>query len=84
VSIAASAADAYTTTRFLDNKNNRELNPIMGQHPSDARVYITQAISQVLFTLVLHYFLPDYRATALWGKTVFNGGLAVHNSTLDW
>lgn len=84
VSCAMSAADAYTTTRFLDHEGNYELNPILGRHPSDGQVYLTQAISQVLFFSVLHWLLPDWRIPASLGKAGFNGYLAAHNSTLEW
>jgi hypothetical protein len=81
-SILATGADAYTTTRMLDNPNNWEVNPIMGKHPSDGRVIATMAATQALFLVVCHYW-EDARPWLLGAKTIFNTGLAIHNSKLE-
>jgi hypothetical protein len=79
MSCTAAAADAYTTTRFLKYPDTREINPLMGDHPSDARVYATIAATQALFLIIANYLPPDLRKLFLGGKTMLNTGLALHN-----
>ena len=82
-SCLAMAADTYTTTRFLDNENNWEVNPILGRHPSDTKVVMYMFSSQVVAIILAHYF-PEYRSWILGVKTGLNTVGAVNNSTLDW
>ena len=82
-STLATAADAYTTTRFLDNPNNYEMNPVLGKHPSNAEVVSYLAFTQ-LVTLGIAHLWPEARPWILGGKTLINGSLALHNTTLDW
>ena len=92
-SIAASAADAYTTTQALNNPNNYEVNPIMGKHPSNGRVIATIGLSQLIALAVSHWYpyidLPligrvNMRYGFLGFKAVLNTGCAINNSQLDW
>ena len=53
-SCVAAAADAYTTTRALDNPNNWEINPVIGKRPSDSKVVITLGVSQILTIVLAH------------------------------
>ena len=80
VSIFATAADAYTSMRALDNPNNRELSPILGEHPSDARLVGTLAASQLIVLGLAHYF-PKLRRTLLIG-TIGAHGIAAGNNAL--
>ena len=82
-SCLAMAADTYTTTRFLDNENNWEVNPILGRHPSDTKVITYMISSQAVAIILAHYF-PKYRSWILGVKTGLNTVGAVNNSTLDW
>jgi hypothetical protein len=83
VSCVAMLADTYTTTRFLDNSNNYEMNPILGSHPSDTNVVMYMFSSQVVAIILAHYF-PKYRSWILGIKTGLNTSGAVNNSALDW
>jgi len=82
-STIATAADGYTTSQFLDNPANRELNPILGEHPSDGKIFMVLATSQIIMLTIVHFF-PEMRPYILPGKTVLNTGLAIHNYQLDW
>jgi len=82
-STLATAADAYTTCRMLNNPNNYEVNPILGKHPSNVEVITTLAAGQA-FVLMIAHLVPSWRKYILGGKTVLNGSLAIHNTTLDW
>lgn len=81
-SCLASAADMYTTTRFLDNEENWEINPILGKHPSDTEVYLVLGLSQVLTVVTAHCF-PDLRVPLICGKAAVNTAFAMHNTTLE-
>ena len=82
-STAATVADGYTTSQFLDNPANRELNPILGEHPSNGEIFIVLATGQVI-TLTLAHFFPKLRPWILPGKTIINTSFAIHNYQLDW
>ena len=81
-SCLATVADTYTTTRFLDNEDNWEINPMLGRHPSDTKVVIYMFSSQMIVVLLAHYF-PSLRIPLLGTKTVVNTGFALHNTTLE-
>ena len=81
-STLATAADGYTTSEFLENPNNYEMNPILGERPSNSEIFISCAISQTLFLTIAHFF-PKLRPYILGGKTAINTGLAIHNSQLE-
>lgn len=81
-SCLASAADTYTTVRALNNPNNWETNPILGECPSDGQVIIYMATSQLIATILAHFF-PKHREWLLGTKTLVNTGFAIQNSTLD-
>lgn len=74
----ASGADYYTTTKILDN-GGYEMNPLIGEHPSNEKLMMYMISSQVIVTLVAHFF-PKYRKVLLGGKTIVNTGCAIHNS----
>lgn len=80
-SCAASAADMYTTTQFLKEEGTYEINPLLGEHPSDAEVIGVLVTAQVLAIWISHYF-PDLRIPLLCGKGAVHTGFAVHNTTL--
>jgi len=83
-SVLAVAADAYTTKRMLNNPDNYEVNPIMGKHPSDTKIYITLGAFHALVVAVAHYWKP-VRKPILAVKTGINTGCAIHNKkNLDW
>jgi len=83
-STVAAAADAYTTTRFLNNSHNYEMNPAMGQRPTDTQVIATMAAFQAV-VLGASYFMPkEWRRILLGSKTIANTTLTIHNTTLEW
>ena len=82
-STLATGADTYTTTRFLDNPDNYEMNPMLGKHPSDTEVITYMVTSQLLVLMVAHIF-PEWRTWILGSKTAVNTGFAINNTQLDW
>ena len=54
-SIAAVAADMFTTCRMLDNPYNYEMNPALGRHPSDGRVVLHLSISHLICVAISHW-----------------------------
>ena len=78
----AATADYSTTKSALENPNNYEMNPIMGEHPSNTTLATYMLSSQIITTILAHYF-PRYRKAILGVKTTINTGCALHNSTLD-
>lgn len=82
-STVATAADFYTTSEFLDNPNNHETNPILGEHPSNSEIFMVLATGQIA-ALILAYFCPKLRPYILGAKTTINAGWAVSNYQLDW
>lgn len=81
-SVLATAADTYTTLNMLDNPNNYEMNPIMGKHPSDGRVILTMAATELILLAICHYY-KDLRLFLLGSKTVINSYWAIHNNKLE-
>jgi len=82
-STVATAADGYTTIRFLNNPDNYEMNPGLGRHPSDEQVILMLATTQGI-SLALAHFFPKLRPWLLGGKTIVNTSFAIHNYQLDW
>ena len=81
-STLATGADFYTTSEFLKNPNNYELNPILGKHPSNSEVFMVLASGQVIVLTIAHFF-PKLRPYLLGGKTAINTSFAIHNSRLE-
>lgn len=88
-STIAAAWDARTTTEMLD-RGGRELSPLMDEHPSDDRVWLTIGAGQIVTLAVAHWIptitLPvfgvcELRVPILIGKTALNAGFAWHNTT---
>lgn len=77
----AAGADAYYTTRAMDN-GAHELNPALSSHPGDGRVYLTVFVSQVAVTALAHWF-PRWRKWLLGGATVVHTGCAINNAGED-
>jgi hypothetical protein len=80
-STLATGADFYTTSEFLENPSNYEMNPILGKHPSNSEVFMVLATSQIIVLTIAHFY-PKLRPYLLSAKTAWNGGLAIHNSKL--
>ena len=81
-STLATGADFYTTSEFLENPNNYEMNPILGKHPSNSEVFMVLATSQIIVLTIAH-FCPTLRPYILGGKTAISGGWAIYNSRLE-
>ena len=79
-SCLAMVADTYTTIDMLD-RGHYEMNPMMGEYPSNGTVISVMALTQVAAAVLAHYW-PAFRTWGLGGKTVFNAGLAFHNTQL--
>ena len=77
-SCVAMVADGYTTIDGMHNGHS-ETNPIMGRHPSDAKVISVMAITQAVTVMIAHYWGP-WRSMILGVKTGVNGAFAWHNS----
>lgn len=78
--LTAHLANAYTTERMLDN-GNWEMNPILGQYPSDRRVGVYFSLSGALKLFVAH-LAPKYRVKILYGFTALNTGFVVYDVNL--
>ena len=81
LSVAAVGADCYTTERFLE-KGYRELNPLIGEHPTDTELVVRGGALYGVFLLIAHY-IPGLRKILLMGQTTRNTGAAIGNSKLD-
>jgi len=77
VSCLATAIDAATTVRMLDD-GGWETNPIMGTHPSDSQVIIKMGTIQAITIIAAHYF-EGFRSWILGVKTGINTGFAFLN-----
>ncbi len=82
-SCVASVADMYTTHRFLDNPNNWETNPMLGERPSDGEVIMFLGVSQLITIGLSHYF-PDLRIPLLCVKGSLNTINTIGNTQLEW
>lgn len=80
-SITASAADAYTTDRCLNQPNISEANPILGKNPNDARIYGQIAITQAIIFWVADKY-PKTRKFLLGSSTIGHGVAAKRNANL--
>lgn len=88
MSVAAAAWETIETERFLERPNTYEMNPLLGRHPSDGRLFATAIASEAVFLAIVHRWptitLPvfgecEFRVPLLIGKTALNTGLAIHN-----
>ena len=80
-SVAAAAADYYTTERSLD-RGYGEMNPVIGKYPTDTELTIKGWGCYGLFLILAHYW-PKMRKPLLCIQTGANAAFAVHNSKLD-
>ena len=71
-------ADAYATENMLDNSNHYELNPSLGEHPTDTQLAIYFPIT-VIITLGLSHFYPKLRKPLLFGYGSLSFGAAISN-----
>ena len=76
-STLAAAADYYTSERIMD-RGGRELNPIIGEYPSDAKLGFYMLGTQTLTVIISHY-ISCLRKPLLGFKTVVNTGFAIRN-----
>jgi hypothetical protein len=80
VSIVAAGADYYTTERCLD-RGHREMNPLIGKHPTDTELTLKASAGYFMFLLIAHY-CPKLRPYLLGGQAFVNACFAAHNSTV--
>ena len=81
-STLATGADFYTTSQMLENPTNHEMNPILGEHPSNSEIFMVLATGQIIVLTIAHFY-PTLRPYILGGKTAISGGWAIHNSRLE-
>jgi hypothetical protein len=74
----STGADYATTKNALDD-GGRELNPLIGKHPSDGKLLGYMIITNSAVTAIAH-FVPPLRKWLLGGGTVVHGFCAVHNA----
>lgn len=80
----------YCQTRNIVNHPNKyyEINPILGEHPSQSAVDISFLTTYGLVTGVAILLPPKYRAPLQYITIGMKGGLVLHNLnvgiTLDW
>ncbi len=79
--LAGHAADGITTERMLDNPNNHERNPILGERPSDGEVLGYFVVTSVLVLTLAHLF-PKLRKFLLGAGGTVGMALAVNNEQL--
>ncbi len=79
--ILGHSADALSTEKMLDNLNNYEINPILGEHPSDTKI-ITYFSFTGIAALTISHFYPELRIPLLSIYGTVNFGLAIHNKRL--
>lgn len=75
----AHLADAYTTERCLDYPQFYEKNPILDEHPGDAKIGIYVSLTG-LGAWILAYFYPQLRKPLFVGY----GSLNAHNAIQNW
>ncbi len=73
-----SAADAYTTMEGMD-QGLRELNPILGSHPSDAEIALFTAGVVLGGWYLAQHMEPKDRKMFLTILSFIKGGAALHN-----
>lgn len=76
------AADFYTTERNHDNHKTwkaHEMNPILGDDPSDTELAIYLPLSAIA-TLTLAHFIPKWRKAILYGMGTANFYFAYKNN----
>ena len=78
-------ADLYTTDELLD-KGYRELNPLLGDHPSDDKLIIYMGLNAVLHYVVTGYFMDKDPQWKHWwqGLTIGAKGAAVFWNIRVW
>jgi len=74
-------ADALTTERALDNPNIDEINPILGNHPSDSKVAIYFSFTGIAIFTISHFY-PELRLPLLSVFGTVGFGYAIHNKRL--
>jgi len=60
----------------------REINPLLGDHPSAGRVNSHYVITALAVPLIAHYLPPSYRRAFLTGAVVVEVGYVAHNFNL--
>ena len=86
-------ADIYTTTQFLKNPNNYEVNPTLGRHPKPLAV-VSYIVAEYLMSVTIAHFLPvielpifgkiNLRHQLLYNRAARYTANACWNARLDW
>jgi len=80
-SILAAGADYYTTERCLDDERCFELNPGIGERPTDTQLFIKGWGGYAGLIAISHYS-GKYRSGILGGLFMLNIGFAIYNTRL--
>ena len=80
--VAAHTANYYSTTEMLNNPDNWEVNPGLGEHPSDRKCLVYFSLTGAGALIVAHFW-KDARQWLLWGYGGVNAYWTVHDSGLD-
>ena len=78
---AASLADAMQTDAGIKSGKYIETNPVFGEHPSTARIYLTKAAFGGLIYWLADSF-PENRRTILWIANGLQIGVVAHNASI--
>lgn len=80
--VAGHAADAITTERHQDRPDLfREMNPILGDHPSEQEIAVFFVVTAGLTFLLAHLF-PKIRKPLLLGYGATGFAWAIHNDKM--
>ena len=79
--LAAHTANYYSTQEMLKG-GHYELNPILGEHPSDRKCLVYFSLTGIGALVVAHLW-EDAREWILWGYGGVNATWAVHDRGLD-
>ncbi|MBW2003059.1 MAG: hypothetical protein JRI72_00380 [Deltaproteobacteria bacterium] len=77
----AAGLDYYTSERAFDTPENHELNPVIGDHPTDTELAVALLTSQIVVTIMAHCF-PKWRKWLLGGKAAINSACVWNNYNL--
>ena len=79
--LVAHSANGITTSR-IDNHGNYEMNPAMGEHPSDTGVIVYFSLTG-LGALTISHFYPRLRQPLLYGYGSVNTYFAIHDCRIN-
>lgn len=79
VASVAISSDVGTTIWSLSHPNTHEMNPLLGKHPSPARVVVTGLAAMSLVYVVADRLPNKFRPVFLYAVSVVEFGVAIWN-----